>query len=238
MTIPHPVIPELLAPAGFDWITIDMEHSSIEINDLVPLLISIERQGMSSLIRVGENDPNLIKRVMDAGADGVIVANVKSAAEARQAVASVKYPPIGERGVGLYRAQRYGAGFEDYLKWCKEESVVIVQIEHVDAEKEIDDIFTTEGVDGFMVGPYDLSGSMGSPGNFEDEHFKTVLNSILEAGHRHNLPSGMHSVSSCPEDARSRKVQGFRFLAFSLDSIFLMDAARNAMSKLTSDSQN
>ncbi len=94
-----------MSQAGFDWLCIDMEHSSIELKDILPLIISIENNGMVPLVRVGENNPNLIKRVMDAGACGVIVPNVNSADEAIAAVNAVKYPPVGTRGVGLYRAQ-------------------------------------------------------------------------------------------------------------------------------------
>ena len=104
VTIPHILIPEILAPAGFDWLVVDMEHSSIELSELLPLIISIENNNMIPLVRVGENNSNLIKRVMDAGAYGVIVANVCNRNEAEAAVSSVKYPPIGIRGGGLYRA--------------------------------------------------------------------------------------------------------------------------------------
>jgi len=165
LTIPHILIPEILAPAGFDWLVVDMEHSSIELGDLLPLIISIEKNDMVPLVRVGENDPNLIKRVMDTGAYGVIIANVRSRKEAEQAVRSVKYPPIGNRGVGLYRAQGFGRNFETYKKWLIESSIVIVQIEHIDAVNNIDSIFETSGIDAFMIGPYDLSGSLGKPEN-------------------------------------------------------------------------
>ena len=94
VTLAHPLIPEILAPAGFDWLTVDMEHTSIELSDLLTLIISIEANGMVPLVRVGENDPNLIINVvMDAGAYGVIVANICSAKEAQDAVKAVKYSP-------------------------------------------------------------------------------------------------------------------------------------------------
>lgn len=234
VTLAHPLIPEILAPAGFDWLVVDLEHSSIDLGDLLPLILSIEKNGMTPLVRVGENDPNLIKRVMDAGAHGVIVANICSGSEAEQAVAAVKYPPQGRRGVGLYRAQGYGRGFEAYKKWLAEESVVIAQIEHIDAVREIDAIFTTPGLDAFMVGPYDLSGSLGKPGEFEDPEVVQALEEIMAAARRHRLTPGFHSVPSSPAEASRRVAQGYRFLAFSLDSIFLGDAAAVAMAKLRS----
>jgi len=232
ITINHPIVPEILALAGFDWLVVDMEHSSIELNGLLPLIISIEAHNIVPLVRVGENNPNLIKRVMDAGAYGVIVPNINSAQEAMAAVNAVKYPPIGTRGVGLYRAQQYGQKFEDYKSWLSKESVVIVQIEHINAVKHINEIFTTPGIEAFIVGPYDLSGSLGKPGVFDDPEVVRALKKVMEAAKRHSIPAGFHSVSSDPEEARKRREQGYKFLAFSMDTIFLAYSARNDMSKL------
>ena len=229
VTLAHPLIPELLAPAGFDWLCVDMEHSSIDLGDLLPLIISIEANGMVPLVRVGENDPNLIKRVMDAGAYGVIVANVNSVAEAKRAVDAVKYPPVGKRGVGLYRAQGYGRSFEAYKKWLATQSVVVVQIEHKDALPQIDGILSVPGVDAFLVGPYDLSGSMGKPGRFDDPDVKKAIRAILAAGKRHKCPAGFHAVPFDVQAARSRVAQGFKFLGFSLDGMILSAAAAGAM---------
>lgn len=232
VTLAHPLIPEILAPAGFDWLVADMEHSSIGLNELLPLIISMQANNLAPLVRVGENSPNLIKRIMDAGAHGVIVANVCSREEAEQAVSAVKYPPQGTRGVGLYRAQGYGRKFAEYQQWLVDESIVIIQIEHIRAVENIDAIFSTPGLDAFMVGPYDLSGSLGKPGVFEDPQVIQAIEEIMAAARRHSLTAGFHSVSSSPDEAFQRVRQGFRFLAFSVDSIFLMDAAATAMGRL------
>jgi 2-dehydro-3-deoxyglucarate aldolase len=234
VTLAHPLIPEILAPAGFDWLVVDMEHSSIGLNELLPLIISIQANSLGALVRVGENNPNLIKRIMDAGAQGVIVANVCDRRQAEQAVSAVKYPPQGTRGVGLYRAQGYGRKFAEYQEWLARESIVIIQIEHIKAVEKIDEIFSTPGLDAFMVGPYDLSGSLGKPGAFDHPEMVQALAEIMAAARRHHLTPGFHSVSSSPEEAYGRAQQGFRFLAFSLDSIFLGDAAAGAMDRLYS----
>jgi 2-dehydro-3-deoxyglucarate aldolase len=223
------LIPEILSPAGFDWLAVDMEHSSIDLGDLLPLIISIEANGMVPLVRVGENNANLIKRVMDAGAYGVIVANVNSAKEAKAAVNAVKYPPQGTRGVGLYRAQRYGRQFESYKKWLATDSVVIVQIEHIDAVNSVEEIFSVEGIDSFVVGPYDLSASMGMPGHFDDPRVVAAIVRVLKAAKKHGITPGFHSVSSSVADLKKRKKQGFKFLGYSLDSIILGDAAHSAL---------
>ena len=232
VTLSHPLIPEIMSQAGFDRLCIDMEHSSIELRDILPLLISIENNGLVPLVRVGENNANLIKRVMDAGAYGVIVPNVNNALDAKAAVDAIKYPPNGTRGVGLYRAQGYGKIFEQYLQWLEEESVVIIQIEHIDAVRNIDAILSVPGIDAFIIGPYDLSGSMGKPGKFDDEEVQKAVDLVLQAGKKYNIPAGFHSVSSDPKNALKYKNKGFKFLGFSLDSIFLGDVVIKAMNVL------
>ena len=235
ITMSHLLIPEIMSQAGFDWLCIDMEHSSIDLRDLLPLLISIENNGMVPLVRVGENNANLIKRVMDAGVYGVIVPNVNSADEAIAVVNAVKYPPVGTRGVGLYRAQGYGYNFNDYLRWLENESVVIVQIEHIDAVKNIDEIFSVPGIDAFIIGPYDLSGSLGKPGAFDDKDVENAIKTTLESGKKHGITAGFHSVSSDPSEALLYKKKGFKLLGFSLDSIFLNDAMISVVQKMKTD---
>ena len=232
VTLAHPLIPEILAPAGFDWLCVDMEHSSIDLGDLLPLIISIEANGMVPLVRVGENNPNVIKRVMDAGAYGVIVPNVNTPEEAKAAVSAVKYPPAGTRGVGLYRAQGFGRKFEDYKKWLAKDSVVIVQIEHINAVNCVEEIFSVPGIDGFLIGPFDLSGSMGMPGALTHPKVEKAVARVMAAARKYKIPAGYHSVAADPRVARQRIKQGFRFLGFSLDSIFLGTAAVNAVAEL------
>lgn len=231
-TLAHPLIPEILAPAGFDWLTVDMEHSSIDLSSLLPIIISIEHNGMVPLVRVGENNPNLIKRVMDAGAAGVIVPNVNTPDEAGAVVNAVKYPPYGTRGVGLYRAQGFGRKFEEYKKWLAKESVTIIQIEHIDAVDRIDDIFAVPGIDAFLIGPYDLSGSMGMPGELTHPKVEKAITRVMTAAKKRGISAGYHSVSADPKAALKRIKQGFRFLGFSLDSILLGSAAVDAMAVL------
>ena len=142
ITLGHPSIAEIMASSGFDWLTVDMEHSVITLDIAQQLIQIIETSGVVPLVRVGENSPNLIKRVMDAGAYGVIVPMVNSKKDALLAVNSVKYPPVGIRGVGLARAQGYGFNFKEYKKWLEKDSIVIVQIEHIEAINNLEDILS------------------------------------------------------------------------------------------------
>jgi len=232
ITLGHPLIPEILAPAGFDWLAIDMEHSSIGIQEILPMIIAIEAKGVVPLVRVEENNANIIKRVMDAGSYGVIVPNVNNAEQAKAAVDAVKYPPTGKRGVGLYRAQQYGRYFDEYKQWLKNESVVIIQIEHIQAVEQIDDIFSVPHIDAFFVGPYDLSGSMGKPGQYNDPKVAQAIERIINAGKKHKIPAGFHSVPSSVRELKKRQKQGFKFLAYSTDAILLGDIARDSLESI------
>ena len=232
ITISSPIIPEIMSIAKFDWLCVDLEHSSIDLNDLLSIIISIENNNIAPIVRVGENNPNLIKRVMDIGAYGVIVPNIKSREEALKAVKSVKYPPAGNRGVGLFKAQKFGSEFEKYTRWLKNESVVILQIEHIDAVKKIDEIFSVKGIDAYMIGPYDLSGSINKTGKLNDPMMKSLINKIIKAGKKYSITAGIHSVSPDPKDAIKFKKNGFKFLSISLDSIFLSNKAKSTLDEI------
>lgn len=232
VTIPHQSIVEILATAGFDWLTLDLEHAAIDYAQAMNLIAHIQAKGMKALVRVSKNEEVVIKKVMDAGADGIIVPTVKNADEARQAVEFVKYPPFGKRGVGLNRAQNYGIGFEEYVKWQAEESVVIAQIEHIDSVHNIEAILMVEGIDGIMIGPYDLSASMGMPGNYDHPDVKVALAKIEESCKRLKKTMGFHVIQSDFKKAVEKINLGYTFLAFSLDFFFLGDMAREQMKSL------
>ena len=133
ITLAHPAIAEIMANSGFNWLAVDLEHSTITIREAEELIRIIDLAGVTPLVRLTANDANQIKRIMDAGSAGIIVPMVNSANDAVNAVNAVKYPPVGKRGVGLARAQGYGVKFNEYFEWQQSNSIVIVQIEHIDA---------------------------------------------------------------------------------------------------------
>jgi 2-dehydro-3-deoxyglucarate aldolase len=229
ITLGHPAIAEIMAKAGFDWLTVDMEHSAITLHQAQQLIQVIELAGCVPLVRVEENNPNTIKRAMDAGAHGVIVPMVNTKEDAVRAVNAVKYPPFGTRGVGLARAQSYGMEFEKYKEWVKKESVVIVQIESIQAVKNLEEILQVDGVDAFIVGPYDLSGSIGRPGDFDHPKMITALKRVMQVSKKLDVPAGFHVIP--PEvDALLAKVEeGYKFLAFSLDTLFLGQSCKRSL---------
>ncbi len=221
VTIGHPGVAEIMARAGFDWLTVDMEHSSLTLSQAEELIRVIDLCGVTPLVRVNENDPNVIKQVMDIGAHGVIVPLVNSREDAEKAVAEVKYPPIGTRGVGLARAQHYSLDFESYKKWNQENSVVIALIEHIDAVKNLEAIMSVKGVDAFIVGPYDLSGSLGCPGDFDNPKVKEALEMIYRKAKSKNYLIGQHVVDPDPRVVKDKIKGGFKFIGFGTDFLFL-----------------
>jgi 2-dehydro-3-deoxyglucarate aldolase len=239
ITIGHPSVIEVLSNAGFDWLTIDMEHTSIDYTMTQTLIGTIQSHGMSALVRVSKNDEVYIKRVLDAGADGVIVPMINSADDAKKAVEYVKYPPEGKRGVGLYRAQKFGLnnGFENYKKWLKESAVIIAQIEHIDAVNNIEEIISTPGIDGVIIGPYDLSGSLGVPGEFDDPRVINALIKVEQACKERNFAMGFHVIEPDSIQVKQRIKSGYSFIAFSTDFFFLGNKANEEMALIKSNNK-
>lgn len=180
ITLNHLSIVEIMADAGFDWLCVDMEHSVTDYFDAEKLIATIQAKGLIPYVRVGENNPGNIKRVLDAGALGIIVPMVNSKEDAAKAVNAVKYSPEGKRGVGLAQAQNYGFGFEEYAKDINKKTKVIAQIEHINTIQNLEDILSVDGIDGTIIGPYDLSGSLGKPGKYEDSDVREALNRYEE----------------------------------------------------------
>lgn len=221
-----------MAKAGFDWLAIDLEHSCIDMTELQSLVQVIDLAGVAPLVRLTNNNPNLIKRCMDAGATGIIVPMVLDASDAAKAVQAVYYPPRGRRGVGLARAQGYGAGFIAYKDWLETEAVVIVQIEHISAVSNIEAILQTSGVDGYIIGPYDLSASMGMPGALYAPEVLAAIERVHEAGRRLRKAGGLHVVEPDLALARQCFKDGLTFVAYSLDIRILDSVCRSAVSTL------
>lgn len=232
ITLGHPAIAEIMARAGFDWLVVDLEHSVISIEVAGDLIRTIDLCGVAPLVRLTSNDPNQIKRVMDAGAHGIVVPMVNTPAEAAQAVAATRYAPKGTRGVGLARAQGYGVDFQDYLNWQSDGPVVIVQIEHKDAVDRLEEILAVPGVDGFIIGPYDLSCSMGIPGQFEQPEFISAMTHIRETGKRLGCPAGLHIVEPDLQRLEQTIREGYTFIAYSVDIRMLDVSVRQGIAKM------
>jgi len=232
ISLGHPAIAEIFANAGFDWLVVDLEHSTISMEQAGDLIRVIDLAGVTPLVRLTCNEPNQIKRVMDAGAHGIVVPMVNSPEDAIRAVEATRYAPRGARGVGLARAQKYGAGFQEYLEWQKDGPVVIVQIEHKMALESLDAILSVKDVDGFIIGPYDLSCSMGIPGEFEHPEFLDAMDLIKSTGERLSCPGGIHVVEPDQQRLEQAIGDGYRFIAYSVDIRMLDVSARKGVQSL------
>ena len=222
-----PLLAEMMARAGFDWLVVDLEHGTAGLSDLVHMVQVIELAGVPPLVRVGANDPRLIKQAMDAGACGVVVPMVSSVEEARTAADALYYPPKGKRGVGLTRAHDFGMDFESYRKHAQEKSVLVVQIEHEKAVDALPAILDIAEVDAFIVGPYDLSGSLNKPGAFDDPDILALMERISDVVRTHPKPGGYHVVHSDRAALKARIDEGCRFLAYGTEMIFLAEKLRD-----------
>lgn len=206
-----------MARAGFDWLVVDLEHSMITFDQAQELIRTIDLLGVTPLVRLTQNEFAQAKRIMDAGAHGILVPSVNTKEEAERAVASVYYPERGKRGVGLARAQGFGADFDRYRAWLEKNAIVMVMIEHIDAVEQMDAILGVEGVDGYFIGPYDLSASMGIPGKMKESDFLAAVQKIQLAGKEANKPGGIHVVEPSRKEFFDRMKEGFSFLAYSAD---------------------
>ncbi len=214
---------EMMAKSGFEWLVIDMEHTATDYYAMMQMIQVISLSGCTPLVRVGANDELIIKRAMDSGAGGVIVPMVNSKEDAVKAVNFVKYPSAGKRGIGLFRAQGYGLNFKEYEKWAEEESICIVQIEHFKGVENLSEILSVDGVDGFIVGPYDLSGSIGFPGEFNNSHVIDLMNEVTKLVKNSKKPGGFHVVQSSHELLKAKINEGYKFIAYGVDMVFLAE---------------
>jgi 2-dehydro-3-deoxyglucarate aldolase len=227
--IGHPAVAEIMARAGFDWVTVDLEHSAITTQQAEDLIRAAEMGGKPALVRLTNNDENLIKRVMDSGATGIIVPLVRTAEDARRAVDALYYPPRGRRGVGLARAQKYGADFGWYKEWLDREAVCVVQIEHIEAVENCEAILSVPDVDGYLLGPYDISASLSLAGELEHPAVLEAIAMVRKTAENMGKPGGIHIVEPDERKLRQAVDQGFTFIAYSIDTRIIDTICRAAI---------
>jgi 2-keto-3-deoxy-L-rhamnonate aldolase RhmA len=224
LSSPSNAVMETLTTVGFDWIWIDMEHGPFDIPSVLQML-QAKSGDCHTIVRVPSNDETWIKRVLDIGAEGIIVPHVDTAEQARHAVACSKYPPIGIRSAGAGRAQLYGTN-GNYVPQANDVVSVLVQIEHKDALPHLDEILAVKGIDAAIIGPYDLSGSMGKFGQFNDPEVKDAIQKINKACKKANVPCGIFTMSV--DIANASFADGFQIVCLGTDMDFLHKAAHNA----------
>ena len=225
----EPAIAEIMAGENFDFLVADMEHTSIHVKEFYHLAMAVNGTGCELLARLPACDAVLAKQVLDMGAAGIIVPSVNTPAEAAQSVAIAKFPPAGVRGASLSRATGYGSRFGDYFQNHNQSVLVVIMIEHITAVNNVDAILATPGIDAVLIGPYDLSASMGLAGQLQHPDVLAAQAVILDACQRHHVAPGIHVVSVAPEEVRQRMAQGFRFIPCGIDTLFVREGCRTML---------
>jgi len=225
----HAAVAEVLANTGFDWIAADCEHTDMGPAEFAAVARGMHGRGSVPLVRVRENDTLAIRQMLDMGALGVIVPLVNTPEEAEKAVRSAKYPPDGVRGFAFHRGNDWGVDFTDYAAQANDQIAVVVMIESKEAVENIDAILAVDGVDGVFIGPYDMSGSYGIPGQTSDPIIKNACTRVSEACAQAGKSAGIHVVIPTPEGIAEALANGFTFIAVGVDTIFLDQGARAAL---------
>jgi 2-keto-3-deoxy-L-rhamnonate aldolase RhmA len=224
ITLPAPEIAEIFCAAGFDWLFVDLEHSAMTIRDVQVILQAAAPQ-TPCVIRVPSNDDVWIKKALDIGAAGIIVPNVRTTEEAQRAVQLCKYPPEGLRSVGVARAQGYGDKLQEYLLSANEDIAVIIQIEHIDAVGNIQNLINVPGIDSLFIGPYDLSASMGKIGQTTDTEVQNAISRVKQSAGQANIPLGI--FGSTVEAVEPYIQSGYTLIAVGIDTLLLGTAAKD-----------
>ena len=230
-SIGHPSITEVFVRAPFDFVGIDLEHSTISQTESQRIIAACHAASIPCLPRISSHNAEQIKRLMDSGADGMIVPMVNTVEQRDALVQWMKYSPIGRRSFGVGRAQGYGFDFASYTKQWNQKSPFIIQIESIEAVDCIDHLLDNEHVDAVMTRPYDMSGSLGIPGQLDHPKVKAACKKVIQACKRFGLSCGTQLVDPEPQSVTRAFAEGFTFLVLSSD-VFLLWKWAERMSAL------
>jgi 2-dehydro-3-deoxyglucarate aldolase len=228
LNLTDPVAPEVMSHVGFDWLFVDTEHAPITLESLQTMILMTQRGGTPTIVRVPWNDMVAIKQTLDVGAEGILVPMIRSAAEARRAVEFAKYPPMGVRGWAPRAASDFHRRMKEYTEQANDRTVVWVQIEHIDAVNDLDNILKVPGLDGVFVGPADLSFSMGIPMQWEHPDLLAAIKLVAQKARAAGVPVGA-AVDDTLEETMRWIGWGFQFVSIGLDWTFMREAAKSML---------
>jgi len=231
LTLPTPAVAEIFGALGFDWLFVDAEHGPLETAELLGILQAAGRD-VPCVVRLPAADPVTIAKTLDLGAAGIIVAQVNTPEQAAAAVRAARYAPEGARGVGLSRAHGYGTRFKEYLKSANDEIALIVQAENVRAVENIEAIVRVPGVDAVLVGPYDLSASLGKMGQIDDPEVTAAIARVTDVCRAAGMPLGYFGVSAAA--VRPYAERGYTLLVAGVDTAYLAQGAKALLAELRS----
>lgn len=217
---------EVIGDAGYDWAAVDMEHGAFSRQSLPDIFRALELGGTAPMVRIANPDSSLCQQALDAGAAGVIIPRVESAAQLKSLIAACKWPPTGTRGVGFSRANLYGKYFDNY-KSESQMSFVVAQVESATAVTSIAEIAAVDGLDAIMIGPYDLSASLGRTGDLQHPDVQSAIHRVIAACRSIGVASGIHVVQPSAQDLNGAIDFGHRFIAYGTDMLFLASHLQN-----------
>jgi len=229
-----PIIAELMASSGFDFVCVDAEHSAVDVPQAQSLFQAVVAGNptCAPIVRLHGVDYALVKRYLDAGARGVVCPLINSKEDAELLVSAVKYPPEGRRGVGFCRANKFGLRVGEEFRAANQEILTAVQIEHIDGVRNIEDILSVPGIDAVFIGPYDLTASMGITAQFDHPDYLKARERILKVCRDKGVVAGIHVVQPNTDELIARANEGYRFLAYSLDITMLLHTCAAGVAKL------
>jgi 2-keto-3-deoxy-L-rhamnonate aldolase RhmA len=226
LSISAPQVAEIISDSGFDWVLIDMEHSALSLES-VQNALQVMGDKILKIVRVPGNDEIWIKRVLDTGCDGILVPMVNSADEALKVIRSSKYPLEGRRSVGLSRAHSFGPGFSSYVENANRDLLIMIQIEHKNGVRNIDEILNVKGIDSIFIGPYDLSASMGLTGQLDHPEVKAAIQLVKDKCRQAGLPYGIFGMTA--ESLVSEVKDGCIFLLCGVDAALLVNSYKEQL---------
>lgn len=229
LTLPCADVADVMSRAGFDWLWIEMEHATLGL-ERVQQMLQAAGGRVPCIVRSPWNDHVWLKRILDTGCDGVVIPQIRSAEEAAAAVSACKYSPDGHRSVGIGRAQAFGLEFKEYVARANDELTIILQAEHVDAVNRIDSILEVPGFDAIMIGPYDLSASMGMIGQVDSPEVLSAIARIKEACKARRMPVGIFAPDVSA--ARRQVADGCTLLLVGVDAMMLGEVAKGFLHEL------
>jgi 4-hydroxy-2-oxoheptanedioate aldolase len=235
LSLPSPEAAEYVSRLDMDWLVVDSEHAAVDIRTLAQMFAAMAGSGVAPMVRIPWNTAENFKRVLDAGAWGIVVPMVNTRAEAEAAVAACRYPPAGNRSVGGSRhALSFEASSGDYYRNANDEVLLVIQIEHADGVANVDEILSVPGVDACFIGPNDLAASMGlgigTPLESDLPDLAKAIQAVREACVRHGVAPGIHT--SGPEGVNQRIAEGFQFCAMASELRFLLAGLQSAIAEI------
>lgn len=229
VTLAAPEVAELVAGIGFDWLFVDAEHSPLDPAQLQRVMQGAGKE-TPCLIRLPSAGDVPIKKALDAGAAGIIVPQINSARAAEAVVRMAKYAPDGQRGVGVSRAHGYGMSFQEYVSSANDEVAVVVQAEHIEAVRHIDEIVAVPGIDAVLVGPYDLSASLGKLGQVDDPEVRAAIDRVTEACLKADVRLGIFGMTAAA--VKPYIDSGYTLIVAGIDTVLLGQAAAKLLAEL------